>query len=171
MIVRRSVAERLTRHQAHAALRAWALCGLLSAAACSPAAPDPPLLALQIVEGTVDVAAGFAEVVTFQVDEETIGGPSGWLSGQVDWTSPENTVHFAVFRRACTASQVAQREEPCRRDDAATWIEDDGRKPLNVSTSILAGETTLAFLNFGPETDSFSYRLEVAELPDFGPGL
>ena len=114
---------------------------------------SPSTSATSVLEGTVTLGSYQLAVVNFTVAR------SGSTSSRVDWGSAANDIDSALLRGRCSVEQVLAEAVGCT-ESAALAIEGSLAKPSVLSTSVQAGDHTLVLLNFGPGTETTSYRLD-----------
>ena len=131
------------------------LTGLVSAGACggstsNPAAPSNPP---SVIQGSVALGTFQFAVVNFRVDR------AGSLSSQVDWANASNDVDTVIVRGRCTVEQILAEAVGC--NEAAAVVTDEGyAKPSAFSPSVETGDHALIIFNWGPGTETCSYRLQ-----------
>lgn len=116
----------------------------------SPAAPSS---VPSVVQGTVALGVFQLAVVTFRVDR------AGSLSSRVDWNDANNDIDTVLLRGRCTVDQILAEVAGCN-EMAAIATDESLTKPSVLSPSVQSGDHTLVIFNWGPGTDTSSYRLE-----------
>ncbi len=117
------------------------------------AGPPPP----EVLE---EASLAFGVVTTSQPTRGIGGGvyqlnASGRVDISVDWTSPSNDVDVYLYRGTCSALDgFNERCEIVEKADSTN------SKPERLSVAnVAAGIYTMLIYNFGPRSDTVSYRI------------
>ena len=116
-------------------------------------APIVPTPAPSVVQGSTNLTSFQFAVINFGVEL------AGTLTSRVDWGNAANDIDTVILRGRCTVTQILDEAPGCT--ETATVVIDEGdSKPSVLSSSVQSGDHTLLIFNFGPGTDSATYRLE-----------
>jgi hypothetical protein len=106
-----------------------------------------------VIQGAVQLSVFQFAVISFRVDR------AGSLASRVEWSNANNDVDTAIIRGRCTVTQILDEAAGCT-ETATVAIDETVTRPSVLSPSVEVGDHTLIIFNFGPGTDTATYRVE-----------
>ena len=128
------------------------LCLAALTIACGDDSPSSPSQS-SVIQGAVNLGVGQLAVVTFTATR------AGIVNTRADWNNATNDIDTVLMRGRCTATQVLNESAGCT-EGAAVAVDGSVNRPSLLAPSLQPGDYTFVIANWGPSSDSTSYRIE-----------
>jgi hypothetical protein len=136
---------------------AWALLVTLTLGALPGCglSEGPPPEGVDVVQGTVEIAAPLSSAATTSAFIPFTLPTAGEVHVGIDWQPPSNRVSFAVSHGACSTA-------PCPSEiDMGPFTDGAQQKPLSGQSVLPAGPCTLRIDNWGRTAVTTTYNVRL----------